>query len=274
MLYFRFNKDNFDASQKEVCKFDFIEIESFFFNKLNKEVCLSKIGVNSLCDVIGIPSDAFSIDNESIGNLDGALKFVLSEYVKLPIEELDNKSLSDLGIYIEFCKSESNESINLKLKRYMKENNFEYLEEEVMWKNMTDGEKISKFSMKLNEIETKGNELIIVDPYIFSNNQDRYCNMLDSILNSSKSKKIIIVTDKKNFKEKSFDKISDKIRKIIDLKYSDDFHDRFWIANRKKGFYTGTSFNGIGKKISLINNLSYDDVKEIIDELKKKNVIC
>lgn len=59
----------------------------------------------------------------------------------------------------------------------------------------------------------------------------------------------------------------------IEVRYTDDFHDRFWISNRKKGFYTGTSFNGIGKRISLINLLSEDDVTEIIEELHNQNLV-
>ena len=57
------------------------------------------------------------------------------------------------------------------------------------------------------------------------------------------------------------------MKREIKIKYSYDFHDRFWIADRKKGFYTGTSINGIGKRISLINLLSEEDVEIIIDEL-------
>lgn len=41
----------------------------------------------------------------------------------------------------------------------------------------------------------------------------------------------------------------------------------------KKGFYTGTSFNGIGNKISLINLLSENDVAEIVEELHQYSLI-
>lgn len=59
----------------------------------------------------------------------------------------------------------------------------------------------------------------------------------------------------------------------VTIKYNNDFHDRFWISDRKKGFYTGTSFNGVGKRIALINLLSPDDVTEIITELTKQTII-
>jgi hypothetical protein len=59
----------------------------------------------------------------------------------------------------------------------------------------------------------------------------------------------------------------------IKVKYSNDFHDRFWIANRNKGFCTGTSLNGVGKKISLINEIADEDVKDIIAELESRDLI-
>lgn len=292
MLYFRFNKDNYvplqqectvseykegeaiSSPRKELCTISFAEVQSFFFKKLNDELCLSEIGLNSVFyDVIGTPLDAFSINDEIIGNFDGALKFVLSEYMKLPIEELGNKSLKDLGINIEFCKRVLNSEVNLKIERYMQGENLEYVTEDVLWKNMTSEEKAGKFSANLVKIGAKDAELIIVDPYIFSSEQDEYCEMLASILNSSEAKTIIIITDKRNCRKASINKVAAKIDKTMDIKYSVDFHDRFWIANRKNGFYTGTSFNGVGKKISLINTLCNDDVKDIVAELCNASLI-
>lgn len=201
------------------------------------------------------------------------LKYALSEYAKLPIKELGNKSLNDIGIEIEFCKRVLNHEIEEKLKKYMQENNLQYMTEEVLWRNMTDDEKAKKFSKSLLSINSEGNELIIVDPYFFSSCQNAYCDLLASILNRSKAKTIIIITDKKNYNKKSFNKISTKTNMTLNIKYSNYFHDRLWIAGRKKGFYTGTSFNGIGKKISLLNMLPEDDVKVIVDELITQSII-
>lgn len=292
MLYFRFNGINFVApqqevtvtkyeggkpifpSQKEISTLTMGEIEGYFFDKLRNELQLPEVGIGSaMYDVIGIPVDAFSIDDEVIGNFDGVLKFALSEYAKLPIKELNNKSLNDIGIEIEFCKRILNKEIEEKLQKYMKENNLEYITEEVLWKNMTDDEKAKKFSQYLREIDSEGNELIIVDPYFFSGEENDYCDLLASILKQSKAKKIIVVTDKHNCKEASFNKIFNKMNKVLEVKYNNSFHDRFWITDRKKGFYTGTSFNGIGKKISLINTIPLNDVNDIIDELSAQSLI-
>jgi hypothetical protein len=52
---------------------------------------------------------------------------------------------------------------------------------------------------------------------------------------------------------------------IIKIKLSDDFHDRFWInPESMQGLVVGTSLNGIGKKISLVDKISSNDVASIL----------
>ena len=214
MLYFKFNTDNFVAPkteclvteckngkpisspEKEIYTVDLSQIQDFFFQKLHKELNLPEIKIGDVFwKVIEIPTTAFGIDDE-------AIKFVLFKYEKLPIKELNNKSLNDLGISIEFCKRCSNEERNSKIKTFMQKNNLEYATEEVLWKNMTTNQRADKFSQYLAEIGSNGNELIIVDPYIFSSKEDNYCELLASILELSAAKTIIVITDKKNYKIK------------------------------------------------------------------------
>lgn len=292
MLYFRFNTDNF-LEPKQICaiapykdKRTFSgtyteeatlglgEIECYFFEKLRKELGLSEIGMSSaLCDALDIPSDSFSVDDEAVGNCDGVLKYIFSEYVKLPIKELGDKSLEDLGISIEFCKRIDNEKSEFLLNHYMQQNGLSYITEDVLWKNMTAEEKVRKISTYFEMISSEGKELIIVDPYLFKDENDDYCNMLSAIINNSKAQSVIVVTERRNYQPASFDKISSNLNTTVTIKFNNNFHDRFWIADRKKGFYTGTSLNGVGKKISLINLLSSNDVTEIITELFQQAII-
>ena len=271
MIYFRFNKDNMIDLKKEDSHIDFGTVQSFFFKKLRDELHLHNFGYGScLYDVIGIPVDAHSFDNEKNDNFDSnLLMFVLSKYEKLPIDELNCKSLESLGINIELCKTIPNADVESLCNSYIQNNNLEYITESVLWKNMTDDEKVRKFSEYLSKIEASNNELIIVDPYFFSSDDGGYCKIIDDVLKRSNAKSIIVITDQKHYKKASHDKISHK----VDVKYSPDFHDRFWIANRKKGFYTGTSFNGIGKKISLVNYLDKNDIIDIIEELRNSQLI-
>lgn len=288
MLYFQFNTDNFIALKKrqtednqsisefyiEGSVFTLGDIKEYFFQKLHRELGLDGIGMNpAFYEALDIPLSSFSVNDESVGNCDGVLKYVFSEYAKLPIEELKNKSLQDLGISIEFCKRIGNDENNACIKHYMQQNNLSYIIEDVLWKEMTDEQKVVKFSMYFEKISSEDKELIIIDPYFFKDDRDEYCNILTSVIKNSKAQSVIIVTEQKNYKQLSYDKIFGNFNVPVTVEYNRDFHDRFWIADRKKGFYTGTSFNGIGKRISLINLLSTNDVTEIIEELRQRSII-
>lgn len=56
-----------------------------------------------------------------------------------------------------------------------------------------------------------------------------------------------------------------------DLKFSvvksDDFHDRFWIADRERGLVVGTSLNKIGRRIFFVDELSKADVAAVLLEV-------
>lgn len=49
---------------------------------------------------------------------------------------------------------------------------------------------------------------------------------------------------------------------------SDDFHDRFWIADRSRGVIVGSSLNKIGSKIFFIDSLSSNDVATVVREIE------
>jgi len=51
---------------------------------------------------------------------------------------------------------------------------------------------------------------------------------------------------------------------LISTKYSDVFHDRFWIADEVRGVFVGTSLNGIGRRYAIIDYLQQRDVVDIV----------
>ena len=269
MIYFSLNINEFSKELKE----NIGEISWCFLNQLlNKFPFINIESYNVLSHVICVPRDSHGIDDESEETIYGLIKYILLESEKMPIKQLNNKSLKDFGININILKRIANEKLNNTFYEYMEKNNLQYLQEEVLWKNMTQREKIQKFSKWLAKIESVEKELIIVDPYLLKSTEKDYCDMLAEIINMANASKIIIVTDKKNYKQESEKKIFRNYSNF-EIKYSSDFHDRFWISGREKGFYTGTSFNGVGKRISLINDLSSCDIKEIVDELTKCKII-
>ena len=299
MLFFRFNLRNFKPPMLRVLSsevqngvivskpcdttksMDFGMVRGFYFRKIREDLSISNgIGFPAYTDLIGIPVESdyivFSVDDEALNTRAAATKFVFSEYSKIPISELGGKSLNDIGITVEFYSAIANSEINTILTAWAKSNNLESLNEEVLWKNLTDPEKIGKFSAYLTEIASNGNELVVVDPYLFypcRSERPQYINLLSGIFNASMACRIATVTDSRHFDSQLFSRISELTNIPITNNFSCDFHDRFWIANRLNGFCTGTSLNGIGKRISIISYLSHEDVNDIIQELLNQSLI-
>ena len=59
------------------------------------------------------------------------------------------------------------------------------------------------------------------------------------------------------------------IKCSINFLFSSEFHDRFWLVNDNKGFISGTSLNGFGKKISNLIPLEKEDVDIILNEINR-----
>ena len=56
-------------------------------------------------------------------------------------------------------------------------------------------------------------------------------------------------------------------------KMTNDFHDRFWIADEVKGLFVGTSLNGIGRKYALADFMEDEDTATIVKELRRASLI-
>lgn len=314
MLYFKFNTDNFKPPIREMQVTSYKngepvgtrteqeelklgDIDHYFFDELKKQTGICIFGTGGALDyLLGIPPLSFCIDDER-GDSDFSLmaQYIIANFSKVPI--YDGKSIEDLGIKIEFIKRVSNKEVNETFRSYMDGNHLQYLAEEILWKNMTDDEKAGKFNEYLAKIEVRGKELIIIDPYLFNDDSDDYCNLITKIFKMSHCQKITVITDMRagHYKGGSFTKIESELNTApyfvsnemllehkdetsstpipIEVKDSNEFHDRFWIADRKKGFNVGTSFNGIGKKISSINFTFDEDVADIINELQRSGLI-
>ena len=275
MLYFTFNNISQKNSLLVQENIEVSDVLDAFNNKLKMELGIGFNIINGINDLIGIPEVSFVINNDNAKIPDKLLQFVLLEYSKHSIEKIHNKSLQDLGMSIEiYLKKEE------KIKQVLKniENNNSILQEEVLLKNITNEEKLNCFSSFFSKIEAEEKELIITYPYLFKESKnkkedDEYCNILAKIIMKAKAKSIRVITNYRNYNNDIHKKIENKLTQDIKIIWNDDFHDRFWIADRKKGFYTGTSINGLGKRITLINLLSKDEVKIIIDELNKKECL-
>jgi hypothetical protein len=123
---------------------------------------------------------------------------------------------------------------------------------------------ILRFVRKLNGVK----DLLIIDPYFYSTDPsclDLFGKMIAEISQSLRTVTFITNGRADNRKAPMHEALrrvtpTIQIRDVI----TDQFHDRFWIdPETRTGIVMGTSLNGIGKKIALIDHLSSSDVAEI-----------
>ncbi|SME38882.1 hypothetical protein BACERE00185_04525 [Bacillus mobilis] len=144
-------------------------------------------------------------------------------------------------------------------------------------KNMKAIDKVEKIFKHINKTEYPIRELIITDPYIFAAKNSYQCNeqivMISKILIRLEPKITIFITDEKKSNKKVEDRIKFLNKGKAVIRYSDEWHDRFWIKNRSEGFVMGTSLNGIGSKISSINELDNADINMLVDYMEEEKLI-
>ncbi|MFM0025306.1 hypothetical protein PQR70_03365 [Paraburkholderia madseniana] len=111
-------------------------------------------------------------------------------------------------------------------------------------------------------------DLFIIDPYFYSDDPD--CVALFGKMMSAISEELRSVTfftnGRKSNKKSAMHSVLQKVapKASIDDVVTDEFHDRFWVdAEKNVGIVMGTSLNGIGKKIALIDHLSEYDARDI-----------
>ena len=108
------------------------------------------------------------------------------------------------------------------------------------------------YSYVFNILKKAKKELVIIDPYAD-------ITMLDLIRNIECS--IILITSNKSKLLKSeIDKFNKQYNKLKVIK-SNNFHDRYFILDRKEIYHIGTSINHMGNKVFSINLLEDDLIK-------------
>lgn len=136
---------------------------------------------------------------------------------------------------------------------------------------------VCKFVMRLDASE----RLLIIDPYFYApsnatNTVDIFSRLLSSVSNNLNE--ITIVTNGRKIDTKAAMHTAIKsIRQNITINdfSTDEFHDRFWLdPDRSIGIVMGTSLNGLGNKISLVDKLSDQDVTEIVKLAKSLNLLA
>lgn len=111
--------------------------------------------------------------------------------------------------------------------------------------------------------------LLIIDAFFYDDKPDCLL-LLEKIVRSMSSKleKVTLITHGKrvSMRPGMHNVISTVVLGIqINDVFTEDFHDRYWIdIESTKGVMMGTSLNGIGKKVAMIDHASFADTREIV----------
>jgi hypothetical protein len=115
--------------------------------------------------------------------------------------------------------------------------------------------------------------LLITDPYFFTTakglTDEEYVEELLGVLPCGTLGKLIIIYQEQK-KSSAINCFKNTLPKSIDLVLitDDSIHDRVWMVDWKKAYSVGTSFNGIGKKLTFISRLSKQDLIDFMAYLK------
>lgn len=124
---------------------------------------------------------------------------------------------------------------------------------------------ISKFIDKLKSLK----RLLIIDPYFYGTSSTSH-QLLERLLTPHQADLVEITVICNNTSAPNVTNIRSAINAsapnatITEIQNS-TFHDRFWInPDLGSGLVMGTSLNGIGKKIALVDRLQGSDVTDLI----------
>jgi hypothetical protein len=127
---------------------------------------------------------------------------------------------------------------------------------------------------------TPTQEFVIVDRFLLAKPKSAdYLNTLVSLLGpaSQTVAQITLVTGKNHDAQLLTDLVSQLLRPgskcQIAHQISETFHDRFWIADRQRGLFIGTSLNGIGIRYALADYMDENDVQEIVSALVAEGLL-
>lgn len=169
--------------------------------------------------------------------------------------------------------------IDVLINEYMSTNCIEPMKHKaIISPKQREEDRLKKLKDYLRSIEVSGSPLVIIDPYFFcvsSSEEQEYSSTILDLIRSSEASEVRIIT-KPGYSLAISKRIIEMLRGLgiqCTLTENNDFHDRFWLSPDKRcGFSMGTSLNGFGKRISCIQHLKSNDVRDIlgiIDELEQ-----
>ena len=189
---------------------------------------------------------------------------MLATILKTPVADIVSMKIIDAFVYMKRYLSFDNKNsiiLNHENRILKLEESFDKLnEKEKINAIFYEGQIYDAYSLLIDIFKEAKKEIIIIDNYV-----DK--SILDMITNLNV--KVIIVTRKFNLL-KDID-IKKYNRQYHNLKviYSDKFHDRFVILDKKVLYHSGASFKDLGNKCFAINKIEDNEyLKNILKKIK------
>ena len=183
---------------------------------------------------------------------------IINAFIEMRKFILNNQMLFEKISNIELKQIEYQKSTDDKFEKV-----FEYIGEhkEKEQKIFFNGQVYDAFSMIINLIKKAKNEIILIDNYVDIDTLNILSKKNDNVNVQiyTKSNTKLTAKDINNFNQQ-YSK--------LEVKYTNIFHDRFLILDRKNIYHIGASIKDLGKKCFGITFIKYDAIiKDIIGKL-------
>ena len=217
----------------------------------------SQFGTSSLNTYGGVRKMPYAFTEQGVA--------MLATILKTPVADIVSMKIIDAFVYMKrYLSFENKNSIILNHEeRILKlEESFDKLnEKEKINAIFYEGQIYDAYSLLIDIFKEANEEIIIIDNYA-----DK--SILDMITNLNV--KVTIVTKKFNLLKDIDIKKYNKQYHNLKVIYSDKFHDRFVIIDKKVLYHSGASFKDLGNKCFAINKIEDNEyLKNILKKIKE-----
>lgn len=243
------------AVKRHINKFP--ERYMFQLTKSEYDNLKSQIGTSSLNTYGGVRKMPYAFTEQGVA--------MLATILKTPVADIVSMKIIDAFVYMKrYLSFENKNSIILNHEeRILKlEESFDkFNEKEKINAIFYEGQIYDAYSLLIDIFKEANEEIIIIDNYA-----DK--SILDMITNLNV--KVTIVTKKFNLLKDIDIKKYNKQYHNLKVIYSDKFHDRFVILDKKVLYHSGASFKDLGNKCFAINKIEDNEyLKNILKKIKE-----
>ena len=202
--------------------------------------------------------------------------FVLLDFSTMSVEELAElaKFTQSKGWSWEI-KSSTDAELKLAVRKFVEESgptkavSYGSLNEDVLPDGTSRGVLIDQLRLKV-KLCSATQSFLVIDPYLFPSGldqsyEDDLVALLEGIAGTVTTLTLITKANRNQVMEANVKSrlINSLPNMTVASKYTNVFHDRFWVADEQRGIFVGTSLSGLGKRYALLDYLAEDDARSI-----------